>query len=803
MDESQEEQHQAPPVYPVYQVGTDSMGQQVFYGVHMGAENQMYPTGEVYQNQQNFHQMPPQFFSPVQQGQDPAQFAQPQQFMGPVSPQQQQEQQQHYMYNMQNPQYGQQQLYPQQMQPQMNFPHAHQQVYGQMVDNNGQHGHEARAVSALFDNASENYTANWVSSTSSIPAEQKVLPEVSDEVEPADFGGTWPPTRNRNQNQRHYDVPDNMMAGTSANTVGGFMKSPPPRPMQKLEHQVAQLNMGEQQRQNAFAQHQQQQSYLQYHQNAYPALQHDQDQGNMAATSMVVAPQNAMPMNRPTYSDMVKRGAPPSQHIQVHINKREQEQQAKAQAQMQQEQRSKRRDQQQRRNDYQGQHNERYGGNHSRNQNPGPENDRRRPQHSNSQPQPQVHQQIRPLAAAQPQMRRNTPQPSQNYDANFNVSPVQKQNFDPRHNRNVQPNNHQQQQFNNWQRTASRSSNQPGGSRSMPVPPNETLHFDLTQNNCPQQQHSRSSGYNQQQPQLPFPQNYNVPPPNAAPPFVMNQGQGCAVAAGPPSSVRQVSLMAHQMGMFRPQYPLPYHLPSSNPFFMPSHRPLSPQKDVFRNTWLDAEHLPHDQLIAELTLMPAAQAHNNNILHNKGYKNPPNVHGHMNSLLATAMRLVNTTQPNGYSAQMVGAVPGAQQPYRGGPPRPRMGNNGNRFQDNRRSQPFRGNRTDQDRRSATSGHTSTEREQSTSQEPESKSTDRTTENNVDTVSNVESEPTSRKESAKSEESAENSKKSTESDGKTKEATDKATKEDGNAVNNGQASNKNDAAAKAAESKPVD
>lgn len=39
--------------------------------------------------------------------------------------------------------------------------------------NNGNNGHNSR----LFDSSADNYTASWVSSTSSIPADQKIPPD--------------------------------------------------------------------------------------------------------------------------------------------------------------------------------------------------------------------------------------------------------------------------------------------------------------------------------------------------------------------------------------------------------------------------------------------------------------------------------------------------------------------------------------------------------------------------------------------------------------------------------------------------
>uniref|UniRef100_A0A1I7SB46 Uncharacterized protein n=1 Tax=Bursaphelenchus xylophilus TaxID=6326 RepID=A0A1I7SB46_BURXY len=511
--------HNLQPVYPVYQLGTDHMGQQVFYGVQLGNE-QMFASGEIYQNAGNFQQIQPQFYSPAS-APDGTQFVQQPHFVNQISPQVQQGQEQQLMnmYGMQN-QFRQRQFYqPQQMQGQVNYA---QPVYSQVVENSGS---EPRSVSALFDNSSENYTANWVSSTSSIPPEQKVPPEGNEDIESNDFGGTWPPTRSHRQPiPRPYEQTDGMMAGTSA-TSGGFIASSPPiqnHGAQKLEVQVGQISLNEQPRTNVYTQ----QTYLAYQQQppqAFPAPQPDPElvPTNMAAASMVA---NPVPHARPTYSDMVKRGAPPSQHVQVHITRKEPKDQAKTATTLQND-RSKGKIPQRSQNGDRS-----IPGRGSAN---GDSERRRVPGSSESQ-----QNSTRPSASAQHSVRsqRNGPQPStaptnpQTFDGNYH-SPNGQKSFNP--NRSYAAPSAQPAQY-NWPRTASRTSTQPTSSRSVPPNSTETLHFDLTQTqNCPQQQQH----FNRPAPshQIPFPQAFNVPPPNQQRLILNQPPPGCAMSAGEPA----------------------------------------------------------------------------------------------------------------------------------------------------------------------------------------------------------------------------------------------------------------------------
>ncbi|KAI1723100.1 hypothetical protein Ddc_07295 [Ditylenchus destructor] len=108
--------------------------------------------------------------------------------------------------------------------------------------------HTKKTAASMFDNGLENYTASWVSSTSSIPPDMKISPDhvsTSDNCTPSiDYGSHW-----NSQQVTHIGPPqliqqqssvDEFPVGASANR--GY--SPPSANIKIVQQQMTQLNMG-------------------------------------------------------------------------------------------------------------------------------------------------------------------------------------------------------------------------------------------------------------------------------------------------------------------------------------------------------------------------------------------------------------------------------------------------------------------------------------------------------------------------------------------------------------------------------
>ncbi|KAI1723540.1 hypothetical protein DdX_03701 [Ditylenchus destructor] len=108
--------------------------------------------------------------------------------------------------------------------------------------------HTKKTAASMFDNGMENYTASWVSSTSSIPPDMKISPDhvsTSDNCTPSiDYGSHW-----NSQQVTHIGPPqmiqqqssvDEFPVGASANR--GY--SPPSANIKIVQQQMGQLNMG-------------------------------------------------------------------------------------------------------------------------------------------------------------------------------------------------------------------------------------------------------------------------------------------------------------------------------------------------------------------------------------------------------------------------------------------------------------------------------------------------------------------------------------------------------------------------------